>query len=41
MIDGYVQSEDLEEAMTIFQNMLAEGFEPTNVTVMEALTCVC
>ncbi|KAL5547133.1 hypothetical protein UlMin_006820 [Ulmus minor] len=37
MIDGYVQSEDPEEAMTMFQKMLDEGFEPTNVTVMEAL----
>lgn len=37
MIDGYVQSGDPEEAMSIFQKMLDEGVEPTNVTVMEAL----
>lgn len=37
MIDGYVQSGDPEEAMSIFQKMLDEGVELTNVTVMEAL----
>ncbi|XP_030965057.1 pentatricopeptide repeat-containing protein At1g11290, chloroplastic [Quercus lobata] len=37
MIHGYVQSGDPEEAMSIFQKMLDEGVEPTNVTVMEAL----
>ncbi|KAF5729347.1 pentatricopeptide repeat-containing protein [Tripterygium wilfordii] len=37
MIDGYVQSGDPEEAMKLFQKMLDEGMEPTNVTVMEAL----
>lgn len=37
MIHGYVQSGDPEEAMAIFQKMLDEGVEPTNVTVMEAL----
>lgn len=37
MIDGYVQSGDPEEAISIFQKMLDEGVEPTNVTVMEAL----
>ena len=37
MIHGYVQSGDPEEAMAIFQKMLDEGIEPTNVTVMEAL----
>ena len=37
MIHGYVQSGDPEEAMEIFQKMLDEGVEPTNVTVMEAL----
>ncbi|KAH0981425.1 hypothetical protein GBA52_008602 [Prunus armeniaca] len=37
MIDGYVQNEDAEEAMEIFQKMLDEGFQPTNVTIMEAL----
>ncbi|XP_015876142.3 pentatricopeptide repeat-containing protein At1g11290, chloroplastic [Ziziphus jujuba] len=37
MIDGYVQSEQPKEAMAIFRNMLDKGFEPTNVTIMEAL----
>ncbi|KAM4072518.1 hypothetical protein ACB094_11G143200 [Castanea mollissima] len=37
MIHGYVQSGDPEEAMAIFQKMLDEGVELTNVTVMEAL----
>lgn len=37
MIDGYVQSGNPEEAISIFQKMLDEGVEPTNVTVMEAL----
>jgi pentatricopeptide repeat protein len=37
MIDGYVQSGDPEEAMAIFQRMLDEGVEPTNVTIMETL----
>lgn len=37
MIDGYVQSEDPEEALEIFQKMLDGGFEPTNVTIMGAL----
>ncbi|PON69877.1 DYW domain containing protein [Trema orientale] len=37
MIDGYVQSEDPVEALAIFQKMLDVGFEPTNVTIMEAL----
>lgn len=37
MIDGYVQSENPEEALAIFQKMLDEGFEPSNVTIMEGL----
>lgn len=37
MIDGYVQSGESEEAMAIFQKMLDEGVEPTNVTIMQAL----
>ncbi|KAM2263740.1 hypothetical protein COP1_039974 [Malus domestica] len=37
MIDGYVQNEDPKEAMEVFQKMLDQGFEPTNVTIMEAL----
>lgn len=37
MIDGYVQSGDAEGAMLIFQKMLDEGVQPTNVTVMGAL----
>ncbi|XP_018849370.2 pentatricopeptide repeat-containing protein At1g11290, chloroplastic [Juglans regia] len=37
MIAGYGQNGDAEEAMKIFQNMLDEGFEPTNVTIMETL----
>ncbi|KAK9912434.1 hypothetical protein M0R45_036299 [Rubus argutus] len=37
MIGAYAQNEDPEEAMVIFQKMLDEGIEPTNVTIMEAL----
>lgn len=37
MIDGYAQNEDPKEAMEVFQKMLDQGFEPTNVTIMEAL----
>lgn len=37
MIDGYVQNEDPKEAMEVFQKMLDQRFEPTNVTIMEAL----
>ncbi|KAK6933374.1 Pentatricopeptide repeat [Dillenia turbinata] len=37
VIDGYVQSGDVEEAMSVFQMMLDQGVEPTNVTVMGAL----
>ncbi|XP_062115997.1 pentatricopeptide repeat-containing protein At1g11290, chloroplastic [Humulus lupulus] len=37
MIDGYVQSEDPKEALEVFQKMLDEDFEPSNVTIMEAL----
>uniref|UniRef100_A0A2P2NY52 Uncharacterized protein MANES_11G009400 n=1 Tax=Rhizophora mucronata TaxID=61149 RepID=A0A2P2NY52_RHIMU len=37
MIDGYIQSGDPEEAMLLFQKMMDEGVQPTNVTIMEAL----
>ncbi|CAL1374124.1 unnamed protein product [Linum trigynum] len=37
MIDGYVESGDPEEALVIFQRMMNEGVQPTNVTVMQAL----
>ncbi|KAJ0968058.1 hypothetical protein J5N97_024975 [Dioscorea zingiberensis] len=37
MIDGYVQGGNAEEAMRLFKKMLAEGLEPTGVTVMAAL----
>ncbi|KAJ4720485.1 Pentatricopeptide repeat-containing protein [Melia azedarach] len=37
IIAGYVEGGDPGEAMIIFQKMLDEGFEPTNVTIMEAL----
>lgn len=37
MIAAYVESDNPEEAMRIFQKMLDEGVEPTNVTIMEAL----
>ncbi|XP_022139093.1 pentatricopeptide repeat-containing protein At1g11290, chloroplastic isoform X2 [Momordica charantia] len=37
MMDGYVQSGEPEMAMAIFEKMLEEGIEPTNVSVMQAL----
>lgn len=37
MIDGYVQGGDPEEALSLFQKMLDEGIEPTDVSIMEAL----
>ncbi|KAL8166703.1 hypothetical protein V2J09_008202 [Rumex salicifolius] len=37
MIDGYAGSGHSEEALQLFQRMLDEGFEPTNVSVMGAL----
>ncbi|GAB4836158.1 Pentatricopeptide repeat-containing protein At1g11290, chloroplastic [Ancistrocladus abbreviatus] len=37
MIDGYIQIGDSEEALGLFQKMLDEGIEPSNVTIMEAL----
>ncbi|KAL4311657.1 hypothetical protein GQ457_01G048490 [Hibiscus cannabinus] len=36
MIDGYVRSGYAEEAMGIFERMLDEGVEPTDVTIMGA-----
>lgn len=36
MIDGYVRSGYAEEAMAIFEKMLDEGVEPTDVTIMGA-----
>lgn len=37
MIDGYVENENPKEAVAIFEKMLDEQVEPTNVTVMGAL----
>lgn len=37
MIAAYVEVGNPEEAMRIFQKMLDQGVEPTNVTIMEAL----
>lgn len=37
MIAAYVEGGNPEEAMRIFQKMLDQGVEPTNVTIMEAL----
>ncbi|KDP40584.1 hypothetical protein JCGZ_24583 [Jatropha curcas] len=37
MIDGCVQSGDPQEAMALFQKMLDEGFQPSDVTLMEVL----
>lgn len=37
MIAAYVEGGNPEEAMRIFQKMLNQGVEPTNVTIMEAL----
>ncbi|KAL3651136.1 hypothetical protein CASFOL_007539 [Castilleja foliolosa] len=37
MIDGYAQSGDSDEALNLFQKMLDQGLQPSNVTVMGAL----
>ncbi|KAF2323706.1 hypothetical protein GH714_036659 [Hevea brasiliensis] len=37
MIDGCVQSGEPEEAMVLFQKMMHEGVQPTDVTLMEVL----
>ncbi|XP_074311543.1 pentatricopeptide repeat-containing protein At1g11290, chloroplastic [Silene latifolia] len=37
MIDGYVQIGSPEEAFLLFQRMLDEGVEPSDVSIMEAL----
>ncbi|KAL2942900.1 hypothetical protein RDABS01_031249 [Bienertia sinuspersici] len=37
MIDGYVQSGDPQEALALFEKMLDEGIEPSDVSIMEAL----
>lgn len=37
MIDGYVENENPEEALEILDQMLDQGIEPSNVTVMGAL----
>lgn len=37
MLDGYVGIEDPEEALALFQKMLDEGIEPSDVSIMEAL----
>ncbi|XP_022857433.1 pentatricopeptide repeat-containing protein At1g11290, chloroplastic [Olea europaea var. sylvestris] len=37
MIDGYAQSGNSEEALELFDKMLAEKLKPSNVTVMGAL----
>ncbi|KAF8028150.1 hypothetical protein BT93_E0917 [Corymbia citriodora subsp. variegata] len=37
MIDGYVENENPKEAIAVFENMLDEQVEPTNVTIMGAL----
>ncbi|KAK9691613.1 hypothetical protein RND81_09G207800 [Saponaria officinalis] len=37
MIDGYVQIGLPEEAFALFQSMLDEGIEPSDVSIMEAL----
>ncbi|CAH2038283.1 unnamed protein product [Thlaspi arvense] len=37
MIDAYVQNENPNEAITVFQKMLDEGVKPTDVSVMGAL----
>ncbi|KAL9684602.1 hypothetical protein QQ045_022043 [Rhodiola kirilowii] len=37
MIDGYVQSGNGEKALEIFDKMLSEGVEPSDVSIMEAL----
>ncbi|KAI8571552.1 hypothetical protein RHMOL_Rhmol01G0128700 [Rhododendron molle] len=38
MIDGYTQNGDSKEALELFQQMLNERVEPTNVTIMKALS---
>ncbi|XP_021745221.1 pentatricopeptide repeat-containing protein At1g11290, chloroplastic-like [Chenopodium quinoa] len=37
MIDGYVQSGDPREALTLFETMLDEGIDPSDVSIMEAI----
>lgn len=37
MIAGYVENDDSNQAIAIFDKMLDEGLEPTNVTVLGAL----
>lgn len=37
MMDGYVQNGEPDMAISIFEMMLEEGIEPTNVSIMEAL----
>lgn len=37
MIDGYVQSGDPKEALALFEKMLVEGIEPSDVSIMEAI----
>ncbi|KAK9126885.1 hypothetical protein Scep_015731 [Stephania cephalantha] len=37
MIDGYAESGDSEEAIKLFEKMMGEGFQPTDVTIMGAL----
>uniref|UniRef100_A0A7C9EZY9 DYW domain-containing protein n=1 Tax=Opuntia streptacantha TaxID=393608 RepID=A0A7C9EZY9_OPUST len=37
MIDGYVEIGDPEEALVLFEKMLDEGIEPSDVSIMEAL----
>ncbi|PSS00204.1 Pentatricopeptide repeat-containing protein [Actinidia chinensis var. chinensis] len=37
MIDGYTHNGDSKQALQLFQEMLNEGVEPTNVTLMQAL----
>ncbi|KAF7153600.1 hypothetical protein RHSIM_Rhsim01G0122500 [Rhododendron simsii] len=38
VIDGYTQNGDSKEALELFQQMLNERVEPTNVTIMKALS---
>ncbi|KAL7259264.1 hypothetical protein ACSBR1_005200 [Camellia fascicularis] len=37
MMAGYTQNGDSKEALALFEQMLNEGVEPTNVTIMEVL----
>ncbi|KAL7239195.1 hypothetical protein ACSBR2_005147 [Camellia fascicularis] len=37
MMAGYTQTGDSKEALALFEQMLNEGVEPTNVTIMEVL----